>query len=303
MSDVDPLLLITNTDAGGAQRAALDVALGVLREDADVELATTSNPGELDGVLHRAGCRAIVVAGGDGSLHAVVNALHRRRELANRTLGLIPLGTGNDFARTLKIPLDPAEAAAALLAGSPRRMDLIVDELGGIVVNSVHAGASAQASRRGARWKERLGPFGIGILGYPIGAALAAVKPPFVRLRIEADGEVVSDMDKHVLMVAIGNGTSVGGGTELTPEADPSDGKLDLMVSLATGPLDRISYAWHLRSGDHSRRDDVIMVRAHQVTISGEDFFLAADGEISGPERRRSWHLEQGAYSLIAPSD
>ncbi|MET0839047.1 MAG: diacylglycerol kinase family protein [Marmoricola sp.] len=298
---MDPLLLITNADAGGAHDDALEVALGVLREDADVEVATTSNPGELDGVLHRAGSRSIVVAGGDGSLHAVVTALHRRHELAERTLGLIPLGTGNDFARALEIPLDPAEAAAALLSGKPRPMDLIVDELGGVVVNSVHAGASAQASRRGARWKKRLGPFGFGILGYPIGAALASIKPPFVRLRVEADGEVVSDMDKHVLMVAIGNGTSVGGGTELTPDADPADGRLDVMVSLATGPLERFGYVWHLRSGDHPRRDDVISLRARQVTISGEDFFLAADGEISGPERRRSWHLEPGAYSLIVP--
>ena len=78
-------------------------------------------------------------------------------------------------------------------------MDLIVDELGGVVVNTVHAGASAQASRRGARWKRRLGPFGIGILGYPIGAAMAAVRPPFVRLRIEADGKVIADMDQHML--------------------------------------------------------------------------------------------------------
>ncbi len=299
---MDPLLLITNTDAGGAQRDALDVALGVLREDVDVEVATTSNPGELDGVLHRAGCRRIVVAGGDGSLHAVVTALHRRHELAERTLGLIPLGTGNDFARALEIPFDPGEAAAALVAGKPRPMDLIVDELGGVVVNSVHAGASAQASRRGARWKERLGPFGFGIFGYPIGAALASVKPPFVRLRVEADGEVVSDMDKHILMVAIGNGTSVGGGTELTPDADPADGRLDVMVSLATGPLERFGYMWHLRKSEHEQRDDVISLRARQVTISGEDFFLAADGEISGPERRRSWHLEPAAYKMIVPS-
>jgi YegS/Rv2252/BmrU family lipid kinase len=273
----------------------------VLREDADVEVATTSNPGELDGVLHRAGGRSVVVAGGDGSLHAVVTALHRRHELAERTLGLIPLGTGNDFARALGIPLDPAEAAAALVSGKPRRMDLIVDELGGVVVNGVHAGASAQASRRGARWKERLGPYGFGILGYPIGAALASIKPPFVRLRVEADGEVVSDMDKHVLMVAIGNGTSVGGGTELTPDADPADGRLDVMVSMATGPLDRFGYAWQLRKGEHPQRDDVISLRAHQVTISGEDFYLAADGEISGPERRRSWHLDQAAYTMIVP--
>ena len=298
---MDPLLLITNTDAGGPQQDALEAALGVLREHADVEVASTSNPGELDGVLHRAGSRSIVVAGGDGSLHAVVSALHRRHELSGRTLGLIPLGTGNDFARTLDIPLEADAAAAALVSGSPRKMDLIVDELGGVVVNNVHAGASAQASRRGARWKERLGPFGIGILGYPIGALLASIRPPFVRLRVEADGEVVCDMDKHVLMVAIGNGASVGGGTEVTPDADPGDGKLDVMVSLATGPLDRFGYVWHLRRGEHEGRDDVIALRANQVTVSGEDFWLAADGEIQGPERRRAWHLEQGAYSMIAP--
>jgi len=299
---VDPLLLITNIDAGGGREEGLEVALGVLREEADVEVASTGNPGELDGVLHRAGCRSIVVAGGDGSLHAVVSALHRRHELAERTLGLIPLGTGNDFARTLGIPLDPGEAAAALLTGKPRAMDLIVDELGGVVVNSVHAGASAQASRRGARWKARLGPYGVGILGYPIGAALAAVRPPFRRLRIEADGEVIADMDQHVLMVAVGNGASVGGGTELTPDADPRDGRLDVMVSFATGALERLAYAWELRRGGHQERQDVVSVRAHQVTVSGEDFFLAADGEISGPERRRSWHLEPGAYSLIVPA-
>lgn len=302
VSPVDPLLLITNVDAGGGREEGLDLALAVLREDADVEIASTSNPGELDGVLHRAGRRTIVVVGGDGSLHAVISALYRRHELSERTLGLIPLGTGNDFARTLGIPLDPGQAAAALLSGQPRRMDLIVDELGEVVVNSVHAGASAQASRRGARWKKRLGPFGFGILGYPIGAAMAAVRPPFVRLRIEADGEIVSDMDQHILMIAVGNGASVGGGTELIPDADPEDGRLDVMVSFATGPLERLAYVWKLRTGDHDERDDTIMLRATQVTVCGEDFFMAADGEISGPERRRSWHLEQGAYSMIVPA-
>jgi diacylglycerol kinase family enzyme len=123
-----------------------------------------------------------------------------------------------------------------------------------------------------------------------------------VRLRIEADGEVIADMDQHTLMVAVGNGTSVGGGTEVTPEADPEDGRLDVMVSLATGPLERLAYAWHLRQAEHEERGDVVSVRAKQVTISGEDFYLAADGEISGPERRRSWHIEPSAYSLILPS-
>ena len=79
------------------------------------------------------------------------------------------------------------------------------------MVNNVHVGAGAQASRRGARWKERLGAVGVGRLnlgklGYPIGAALAAVKPPHLRLRVKVDGEVVVDLDQPVLMVAIGNG-------------------------------------------------------------------------------------------------
>ncbi|HET9499885.1 MAG TPA: YegS/Rv2252/BmrU family lipid kinase [Marmoricola sp.] len=299
---MDPLMVIANADAGGEQDDALEVALAVLRKETDVEVCRTSNPGELDGVLQRAGTRTVVVAGGDGSLHAVVAALHKRHELDRHTLGLIPLGTGNDFARSVDIPLDPGEAAATLLAGEPRPMDLIVDELGGVVVNNVHAGASAQASRRGARWKGRMGKVGLGILGYPIGAALAAIKPPFVRMRIEADGEVLADMDRHILMVAVGNGASVGGGAEITPDADPEDGRLDVMVSFSTGPLSRFGYAWQLKDGEHEERDDVVAVRASQVTISGEEFWISADGEITGPERRRSWHLEPAAYRLVVPS-
>lgn len=294
-------MLIANADAGGEQDQGLEVALEVLREQTDVEVCRTSNPGELDGVLQRAGTRTIVVAGGDGSLHAVVAALYRRNELGRHKLGLIPLGTGNDFARSVEIPLEPGEAAAALLAGDARPMDLIVDELGGVVVNNVHAGASAQASRRGARWKGRLGKFGLGILGYPIGAALAAIRPPFVRLRIEADGEVVADMDRHILMVAVGNGASVGGGAEITPDADPADGRLDVMISFSTGPLSRFGYAWKLRTGEHEEREDVCAVRAREVSISGEAFWISADGEVSGPETRRSWHLEPAAYELIVP--
>ena len=94
-----PLLLITNTGAGSAETEAVEAALGVLREQADVEVCATGGRGELDGVLHRRGGRRVVVAGGDGSLHHVVAALHRRNELDKAVLGLIPLGTGNDFAR------------------------------------------------------------------------------------------------------------------------------------------------------------------------------------------------------------
>ena len=148
---VDPLLVITNDDAGTSDDEALQSALSILRKRRSVEVQSTSKPGELDGVLQRAGSRRIVVAGGDGSLHAVISALHRRHDLAGAVVGLLPMGTGNDFARTLEIPLDLDEAARVIISGEVRPMDLIVDELGEVVVNSVHVGAGAQASRRGGR--------------------------------------------------------------------------------------------------------------------------------------------------------
>lgn len=297
MSGVEPLLLITHADAGNSD--GLTAALEVLEDKVSVEVAETSNPGELDGVLHRAGSRTIVVAGGDGSLHAVIATLHRRNDLAGKVLGLLPLGTGNDFARSIGFPLDPEEAARALLEATPTPTDLIVDEVGEVVVNNVHVGTSALASRNAVGWKERLGPYGLGLVGYPLGVVMTAVRPPFVRLRVEVDGEVVADMDRHLLMVALGNGTSVGGGAEVTPAADSSDGAIDVMVSFATDPLARVGYAVDVLRRKHPERDDVRYLRGKQVTVSGEDFWISADGEISGPERRRSWRVEPGAYSLL----
>ncbi|MFC7493129.1 MULTISPECIES: diacylglycerol/lipid kinase family protein [unclassified Nocardioides] len=293
---MDPLLVITNSEAGTSDEERLAAALAVLRERASVEVASTSKPGELDGVLHRAGSRRIVVAGGDGSLHAVVAALHRRRELKNAVLGLVPLGTGNDFARGTDIPLDPEEAARVVLDGVPRPMDLVVDEVGEVVVNSVHVGAGAEASRRGERWKKRLGR-----IGYPIGAAMTAINPSTVRLHVEVDGEAVCDVDEPVLQVAVGNGPSVGGGTHLTPEADPLDGRLDVMVSRSTGPLARVLYGLRLGFATHHHRDDVTYLRGERVSVSGGPFWCSADGELYGPERQRSWRVEPAAYHFLLP--
>jgi diacylglycerol kinase (ATP) len=294
---VEPLLLITNADSGSSDD--LGPALEVLQGHTSVEVCETGSPGELDGALHRAGSRPIIAAGGDGTLHAVVATLHRRNDLTGRTLGLLPLGTGNDFARSVGVPLDPVEAAKALVSGTPRSMDLLVDELGEVVVNQVHVGASALASRRGATWKERLGPLGLGVLGYPIGAALAAVRPHTLRLHVEVDGHV----DRQVLMVALGNGSSVGGGAELTPDAHPGDGAVDVLVSFATSPSARVGYAVDLVRRRHPERHDTLYLRGRQVSVSGEEFWLSADGEVTGPEGRRTWHVERAAYSMLLPPE
>src|SRR5204863_332290 len=97
----DPLLLIANSDAGTSEQETLGEALKVLRAHTDVEVCKTSNPGELDGVLHRAGSRRVVVAGGDGSLHAVVSALHRRHDLS-RTSAAAPRSRPTRLPRTAR---------------------------------------------------------------------------------------------------------------------------------------------------------------------------------------------------------
>jgi diacylglycerol kinase (ATP) len=290
------LLLITNSDAGTADQEAVDAALAVLRERTEVEVRGTSSPEELDDVLAGAGERTVVVAGGDGSIHAVVQALHTRGELAGRTLALIPLGTGNDFARTLGLPLDAAEAAQVVVDGTARPTDLVVDEDGQVTVNSVHLGAGAEAGKAGARWKERLGK-----VGYPIGALQTALNPPTLRLRVEVDDEVVADLDQRVLMVAVGNGASVGGGTELTPDAEPHDGLVDVLVATPVKPLAKLGYALRLPFARHGEHDDVVIVRGSTVRVAGTPFDCNSDGEIEGPVSARTWRVLPAAYTMIVP--
>lgn len=293
---VEPLLLITNAEAGSSDAETLEDALLLLREKTDVEVAHTSNPGELDGVLTRRGGRRLVVAGGDGSIHAVVAALHRRHELHKGELALIPLGTGNDFARGTGIPLDAVEAAEVVLQAEPRPVDLLVNCAGQVVVNAVHFGIGAEAGKQASSWKRWLGRF-----GYPAGALIAGFTHHGVRLRVEADGEVLADLDRALIQVAIGNGSNVGGGTSLAPEASVEDGLADVVVSFATTPWAKFGYTARLATGSHEERHDVVMTRAKRISISGQDFWCNADGEIYGPEVNHEWHVEAGAFAMVLP--
>ena len=63
----------------------------------------------------------------------------------------------------------------------------------------------------------------------------------------------------------------------------------------------KFGYVVHLRKGEHEERDDVVSLRGRSVQVSGDEFWLSADGEISGPERSRSWRLEPGAYTMLLP--
>ena len=267
---MDSILLLTNVQAGSADDEKLDVAVAALRTSATVEVRVTSRQGELEDVLDHLGHRQLVVAGGDGSLHGVVAALNRRDELRQTVLGLIPVGTGNDFARALGIPLDPEAAARAVLAGKVGPIDLVVDDAGDVVVNNVRVGMGADASRQAIKWKKRLGR-----LGYAIGAAKAALRPHVLRVLILVDDELVADVDRAVLDISIGNGATVGGGLPVNPAAHPQSGQMDVMVSFAAGPLARIGYGIDLLRSQHLTRRDVLHRRGNTVSISGTAFYPA----------------------------
>jgi YegS/Rv2252/BmrU family lipid kinase len=293
---LNALLVVTNAAAGSADEARIDAAVRVLRSGADVRVEACADPSHLPGLLSRREGRQVVMAGGDGSLHLLVAALEVAGELsAAEPVGLLPLGTGNDFARTVGIPLDPAEAAAALLAGRPRPLDLIVDDAGGVVVNVVHLGIGAQAAARATALKDRLGK-----AAYAVGSAVAGVEERGWALRVEVDGVVVHD-EGPVLMAGVCNGRTIGGGAEIAPEAVPDDGLLDVVIATSTGPLARLGFAVALREGDHVERDDVVAVQGRSVSVSGEAFPGNADGELQDPVERRTWTVRPNAWALVVP--
>ncbi len=286
------MLVITNAAAGGSAR--VDAALGVLKTaDDDVEVIATETPADCEAAVARLGRRRVVVCGGDGSVHTIVEALHRAGAL-DRPVGLIPLGTGNDLARAVGLPLDPAAAARVVLEGRPRRLDLLVDDTGGVVVNAVHLGVGAEAARQAAALKPRLGR-----LAYLVGGVSAGLGTPGWTLTVRVDGaELVSG---PVLQVGVGLGRSVGGGSPLTPHSVLDDQRADVVVSQAVGFPARLGYGLRLRRGSHLDRPDVLTARGATVEAEGDPFHYNADGEIHGPVSRRVWTIDPRGWHLIAP--
>lgn len=288
----DGHLLVVSQRAGSTDVDEVDAAVDVL----GAEMAQCTHPDDLDTALDRLDGRTLVIAGGDGSLHLAVTKLHLRGALSTTRIGLVPLGTGNDLARALEIPLDPAQAAELVRDGTPRPTDLLLDDAGGVVVNAAHVGIGADAAEHAGALKPRLGP-----AAYPIGAVRAGLRSTGWRLKVEVDGTLVSDDHRRTLMVGIGNGRGIGGGTPLLPHALVDDGLLDVMVSKATGPFARIRFGAALTSGDHLSDPQVRFARGRSVTVWGEPVGVNSDGETGSDVRRRTWTVAPGAWTLIRP--
>ncbi|MGA8852161.1 MAG: YegS/Rv2252/BmrU family lipid kinase [Aeromicrobium sp.] len=293
------LLAIANAEAGTADDQSVDTALEVLRADADVTLVRTSSPDDLDQALsEHSDVDGVVALGGDGSVHAVVAAMHAADRLSDTFVAIIPLGTGNDFAHTIGLPDEPADAARLVRDGTVRSVDLVLNGNDDVVVNAAHIGVGAEAAAAAVPWKKRFGP-----LGYVIGSLVAGVRSlikPGARVEITVDGKRLPG--HRVVQVAVGNGRYVGGGTLLLPEADPADGLLDIAISYPASPIRRIGYVLSLRSGQHVRRADVTYLRGSEMTVRGDAMPSTSDGELTDPRSDHSWRIVPGAWRLVMPS-
>ncbi len=296
MSVTQRWVAVVNAQAGSSDDPRLDEALDVLRAHALLEVRRTEDRDDLQEAVDAARGGVLVAVGGDGSIHAVVTALDDRDAFDDVELAIVPLGTGNDFVRTLGISDDPVEAARQAVEADARPADVIRDQAGRLVVNAVHVGLGAEANVKAEPYKKTFGP-----VGYAIGAVITGVVGKGFHASVHVDGERIRS-PRRLIQVAVGNGRYVGGGAPLLPAADPFDGSLDVAVVWAHARWKRLGYAWRLRRGRHPMRDDVVYLKGREVIVQGEPTQANLDGDLCDASARHRWRVEAGRLRLRAPA-
>jgi YegS/Rv2252/BmrU family lipid kinase len=294
---VHNILLLANPHAGSTDQEAIDAASAVWQQaGSTVTHRATSEIEAWDEDASPAPYDLVVLAGGDGTIHRVVSTLATREMLSEITLAVLPLGTGNDFARSMGLPTDPEAAARVVLDGVRRPVDVLRTDRGEFAVNAAHVGLGALASERAHAVKGLLGP-----LGYLVGAVLAGASMTDYPVRVAVDGEDVTEDGQRVLMLGLSVGRTIGGGAPLAPEASVDDGLIDVVLVHATGPVERVAFARSLLNGTHLDRDDVRLLRGSDVVVHAGDAPLNVDGELLGQAGSRSWAVVPGAWTIVAP--
>jgi diacylglycerol kinase (ATP) len=225
---------------------------------------------EAAGTAVAGGAARLVVAGGDGLVHDVLPVLVGRPTV----LGVVPVGSGNDFARALGVVgLDVREACRAAL-GPPRRFDAVRGGPGW-AASVVTAGFSVQVGERAGRLR-----FPPGGARYTTATLLELPRLARRRWRIEVDG-VAEELDG--VLVAVANTRSFGGGMAICPAADPADGLLDVGVVGDVGRLELLRFFPRVFRGAHVGHPAFRTFRGARVALSAdEDVDVWADGERFG---------------------
>lgn len=261
-------------------RAVLDTA------GAHYEVVRTAAPGHAAVLAEgaaRDGWPAVIAAGGDGTVHEVANGLLRvAGEDAGATipLGVIGMGSGNDFVKLLGLPGgDPAAAARLLLEGRPRRVDVGWVSTSGpgvdrFFINGVGVGLDARVAIE-TRQIHRLR--GVAIYAWALLRVLRDHRTP--RMRVVVDGQEIAN--RPLTLVTAANGGCHGGGFWICPAARVDDGVLDICVADALSPFGVLRLVPRVMRGTHVGRPGVKIHRARRLRISSPDPLpVHADGEI-----------------------
>ncbi len=240
----------------------------------------------------RSGCDVLLVSGGDGTLHAVVNGLVRLSRESRPPLALVPLGRGNDFAFEVGIRSEK-DTLAALAAGSRRLVDLGRAQAG-VFLGVAGAGFDAKAARRA-----QLTPILSGSLLYSYAVVRTVLEFRPLAARVRTQGETY---EGAITFAAAGNTSRYGGGMRIAPEASIDDGLLDLCLvrAISRGTLLRMFPT--VFSGRHLSHPSVSYVRTPFVEIeTEEEAEVFADGEFLQRTPVRLDVLRR-ELELVAPS-
>ncbi|TNM39744.1 diacylglycerol kinase [Nocardioides albidus] len=214
---------------------------------------------------------ALVVCGGDGMVNIGIQAVAG----TGIPLGILPAGTGNDFARYFDLPLRSGAAAAVrILHGSPRTVDLgrIGDRyFGGVLAAGFDAVVNERANRM--RWPRGQMRYNLATL-----AELRTFRP--LRYVLELDGV---ERQVEAMLVAVGNGPSFGGGLRITHGAQLDDGLLDVVLIKPMSRRELVRTYPKLFDGSHVTHPQYERHRVRRVTIASSGIVGYADGERFGP--------------------
>lgn len=282
-------LLLANKNSGQGG-AGLEQAVGVFEEaGCGVTVVYTESIEDLRNRIAEAGDSMVVLAGGDGSMNAAAPALLE----AAQPFGIIPMGTANDLARTLGIPPDPAQAAAIILKGHRRRIDLGRVN-GEPFFNVASLGLSSEVARQhGGEMKRRLGVF-----NYPLSLWRAYRDHRPFTAEMAFDGEILRC---RCTQVAVGNGRHYGGGLTVSERAEIDDGWLRIYYLRPVGILGLLRLFPAIRLGRLHRARDTAIRRARRIDVrTKRPRAINVDGELLAETPAR-FDILAGALEVLTP--
>src|SRR5881394_2554485 len=290
------ICIILNPTAGGVDD--LDVVMTQLKRLPDAEIRLTGRRGSAARFARtalRKGREIIIAAGGDGTLNEVINGIGEN--LGEARVGLIPLGTGNDFARSIGVPTDLEAAIDLIRAGTTRAVDLVrvtSDELRYFVNVSAGGFSGLVNERLTPEMKKTWGP-----LAYRRSAAAAWPELRAYRTTLAFDEDESLMLELYNVVVA--NGRYVAGGTLIAPEAEIDDGLLDVVL-IPKRPAPELAMAMaQIALGTRLSSKTIVFRRAAKLTVNSKPgMWFNVDGELVGNEPAR-FEIVPRALRFIAP--